>query len=53
MPVSVMILLVVYTFIRLDFTVELYGLPQVISTLLVAFLLVWKECFGRYRGFFD
>ncbi|MDO6705837.1 branched-chain amino acid transporter permease [Photobacterium sp. 1_MG-2023] len=40
MPVGVMILLVVYTFIHVDFTVAPYGIPQIISTLLAA-VLYW------------
>ncbi|WP_258087304.1 branched-chain amino acid transporter permease [Xenorhabdus bovienii] len=40
MPVGVMFLLVVYTFIHIDFTAIPYGIPQIISTLLVI-LFYW------------
>ncbi len=38
MPVGVMTLLVVYTFIHVDFTVKPYGLLQAVSALLVSLL---------------
>jgi branched-subunit amino acid transport protein AzlD len=40
MPVGVMTLLVVYSFIHVDFTIEPYGVPQILSALLVL-LVYW------------
>ncbi len=40
MPVGIMVLLVVYTFLHIDFSTSPYGIPQVVSSLVV-FAAYW------------
>ncbi|MFC3033786.1 branched-chain amino acid transporter permease [Pseudoalteromonas fenneropenaei] len=40
MPVGIMILLVAYTFLHIDFSTAPYGIPQLVSSLVV-FLAYW------------